>query len=350
MEKTISGAKRKTYKHLTKPDRDEIKHLLNRGYSLSKIAEMMGRSKCTISTEIKRNRRSTSSTVGHSGEYLPLVANHKAYARRKYAKYQGMKIVSNLELKEFVDQALLDLQSPEAIAGRLKTGRDGLPSVSRSAIEKYLQSVYGEVVRFEIEQLKKLFRRRQKHPRSAKLDGRKFIDERPAVIAQRERIGDLEVDFIVSGRGNSSGEPLDRSKRACLLTATDRKSRLSFIEKLCPVTIESLEAALVGIKQRYPELKSITTDNDVLFACHEHLEAVLGIPIYFCHPYSSWEKGSVENLNKYIRKFIRKGSNISSYSRALIERVQDKANRRFMGVIGYYTPLEFGMMEEVKTA
>jgi IS30 family transposase len=331
---------------LTIDDRNQIKALLDRGIKPIEIARVMKRAKSTISEEIERGRRSDSSRYGPPGEYDPEIAQQKAYVRRKYAKYQGMKIMGNTGLKMFIDNALLELQSPEAIAGRLALGRDldesgeVLPRVSRSCIEKYITSIHGEAIRIEIKAMKKLYQRRTRRKTPAKLDGRKFIDERPQIIQDRGRLGDLEVDFIVSGRGGSGS----------LLSATDRKGRFSFIRKLYPVTVENLKTALLDIRAYYPRLKSITTDNDILFACHKQLEELLDIPIYFCHPYSSWEKGSVENLNKYIRKFIHKGSNISSYSRQLIRAVEQKANSRFMGVIGYLTPTEFLEQELQKTA
>jgi IS30 family transposase len=92
-------------------------------------------------------------------------------------------------------------------------------------------------------------------------------------------------------------------------------------------------------------MKSITADNDVLFVCHKQLEEILGVLFYFCHPYSSWEKGSIENLNKYVRKFIKKGSDISSYSSNLIAGIETAANNRYMKVLGYLTPREFTMEE-----
>jgi len=334
------------FKHLSKADRYHVKILLCKGCSLREIARVMGRSVSSISCEVKAGRRSDSSRYGMAGEYDPESADHKAYTRRKYAKYQSMKIISNPDLKEFVDKALLDLQSPETIAGRLKLGIDmdgdgkPLPSVSRSAIEKYLSSVRGEAIRFEIEKRKKLFRRRTRRKQCPKLDGRKFIDERPLVVQKRERLGDLEIDLVVSGRGGTGS----------LLSAVDRRSRISFVRKLLPVTAENLAEVLVEIKLDYEKccgvvLKSITADNDVLFVCHKRLEELLGVPIYFCHPYSSWEKGSVENLNKYIRKFIRKGSNISSYSRKLIAEIENSANSRYMKVLEYLTPREFVSMD-----
>jgi IS30 family transposase len=324
---------------LSDTERSEIEILLRRGYSVRSIAKTLGRSPSSVFDEIKRNK-------GKNGQYEAKKAKQKAYVRRKYAKYQGMKIVSNPGLRVFIDKALLDLQSPEVIAGRLKLGIDlndcgqALPSVSRSAIEKYLHSSYGEAVRYDVACRKKLFRRRTRRKNSLSLDGRKFIDERPEVVQKRGRLGDLEIDLIISGRGGTGS----------LLTAVDRRSRVSFVRRLLPVTAENLIQVLLEIKAEYPELKSITADNDILFACHKRLEELLGVPFYFCHPYSSWEKGSVENLNKYIRKFIRKGSNIASFSRKLISEVESSANRRYMKVLGYLTPREYALQDACSRA
>lgn len=87
-------------------------------------------------------------------------------------------------------------------------------------------------------------------------------------------------------------------------------------------------------------MTSVTTDNDILFQKHKVLEKLLKVPIYFCDPYSSWQKGTVENINKHIRKYIPKGTDISQYSRYFINRIEDKLNSRFLKCLGYKTPEE----------
>lgn len=324
-------------KHFTRYDRNEIAKLLKSGMSLQNIADRLGKQKSAVWYEIKRNSRSKTSQYGEPEVYDPEVAQQKAYVKRKYAKYQGMKIMSHSKLKDFVDGCLLNHQTPSAIAGRLKIGREKLPYVSRSAIEKYLNSPFGSHIKFEVDRFKRQFRRRKKRPNVDKLTNRTFIDERPDIIANRDRIGDVEMDFIVSGR---DGE-------GYLLTVIDRRSRKSFIRKLLPVTIKGLTELLISIKEEFPELKSITTDNDILLSQHNLLSEILNVPIYFCHPYSSWEKGSIENLNKFIRRFIRKGSNISSYTKSLIDKIETLANSRFMEVLGFLTPDEFLEIERL---
>ena len=125
-----------------------------------------------------------------------------------------------------------------------------------------------------------------------------------------------------------------------MLTAADRKLRVGFIRKILPVTVGNVLRALLAIKKVFPELKSISTDNDILFTYHKQLEAALGIKFYFCHAYSSWEKGSVENFNGEVRVYIPKGSDISQYNSAYIQMTEDKLNNRYMEVLGYKTPKE----------
>lgn len=328
-------------KHLTLLDRREIEDMLKKGYKLSRIAVRLGKTYNAIKYEVNKHSRYIVEDIDESKAktlvYEADIANHKAYTKRHFASFRGKKIMSHKALHDFIDTALLSFQSPEAIAGRLKTRFDGLPFVSRSTIESYLNSVWGEHIRIELKKFKKKYRRRINHSKHPALDGRMFIDERPTIITNRERIGDVEMDFIVSGKGGAG----------YLLTVCDRRARKSFVRKLYPVTFDNLKLALIQIKKKFPELKSITTDNDLLLSQHNILSEVLGVPIYFCHPYSSWEKGTIENLNKFIRRFIRKGSDIHTYSTAMIQRIEDLANNRFMKVLGYLTPNEFYQKETI---
>jgi IS30 family transposase len=293
------------------------------GHSIRDIAATLGRGIGTISDELNRNKV--------AGEYDPKKAHHKATVRRKESKFQGKKIVGDPELQTFVEQALLKLQSPAAISGRLATGLDSLPYVSRDTIEEYIRSVHGRRLEYQLKLLKQKNRRgRKKRPLAERLQNRTSIDDRPSVITNRARVGDVEADFIVSGKTGSG----------YLLTVVDRKIRYGLIRKLLPVTIANMEQAFLDVKRAFPELKSITTDNDLLFQHHQRLEALLGVPIYFCDPYASWQKGSIENLNKHVRKYIPKGVDISQYGTEYIRFVEHRLNSRFMSVLGYKTPTE----------
>ena len=120
----------------------------------------------------------------------------------------------------------------------------------------------------------------------------------------------------------------------------DRKSRASFLEQILNPTLDNVSFAFLKIKKRLPEVKTITTDNDLLLQHHKQLEKLLNVTIYFCHPYSSWEKGTIENINGCIRKDIPKGSDISKYSKQFIRKIENKLQRRFMDCLNHLTPLE----------
>lgn len=298
--------------------------LRSKGYSLRAIAKALDRSVSTISDELKRN--------AVADAYVPAKAHQKAYARRKAAKYQGMTIVRDQALQAFIERELLHQQSPAAIAGRLATGLDRLPSISTDSIYRFIASAYGRQLEYQLKVLKagQKRQRRKKRPLVEVLGTRTFIDDRPAVITNRERVGDLEADFIVSGKHGSG----------YLLTAVDRKIRYGFIRKVLPVTISNVEAALLDIQRVFPELSSLTLDNDLLFRFHERLEQLLGVPVYFCHPYASWQKGSIENFNGQVRKFVPKGADISQYHDAYLAFAESRLNSRFMSILGYQTPQE----------
>lgn len=293
------------------------------GHSIRDIAATLGRGVGTISDELSRNKV--------DGAYNPTKAHAKSQVRRKAAKFQGMSIVANQALQEFIVQELRKQQSPGAIAGRLATSLDALPFASRDTIERFIRSAHGRRIEYELKLLKRKNKyRRKKRPTVERIENRTSISDRPSVIADRSRVGDVEADFIVSGK-NGTGY---------LLTVVDRKIRIGFIRKILPVTIANMERAFLDIKKAFPELTSITTDNDLLFQHHQHLEQLLGVPIYFCDPFSSWQKGSIENLNKHIRKYIPKSSDISPYNDEYIQFVEDRLNSRFMCVLGYKTPTE----------
>lgn len=239
-----------------------------------------------------------------------------------------MKIVGHPDLRAFVEKHLYDDQSPENIAGRIKTHEGHLPHISKESVYRYIKSPYGR--RIEYHRTKKKSRWRRRRARTEKLTERTFIEKRPLSINTRMRIGNAEADFIVSGREGTG----------ILLTVVDRKIRVAFLELILEVTIEAVHQAFGRIKKRYPEMSTFTTDNDILFRHHRKLAQLLEVKIYFCHPYHSWEKGSIENVNGVIRRTLPKGSDLSRYSKQFIRSIERKLNRRIMTCLNYQTPDE----------
>lgn len=269
-----------------------------------------------------------------NNEYNPKKAQHKARVRRMQASFKGKKIVMYEKLREFVDEALSDGQSPEAIAGRIKHQERHLPFVAKDTIYNYSKSPYGNLI--GIKWKKKLSLRKSR--KVSKLKDRIFIDKRPKIIERRLRVGDMEADFIVSGK----------TGKGILLTAVCRKLRVVFMELIVDVSIDEVHAAFARIKKRFPEIKTLTLDNDILFRMHQTLEQLLQVKIYFCHPYHSWEKGSIENANKAIRKFIPKGSDLSKYTPEFIQSLEEHLNGRYMECLKYKTSQEM-LIEYRKT-
>ena len=285
------------------------------------IAHTLKRVVSGLSYELKQNKV--------RGAYDATKAHHKAYVRRKYAKYQGMKIVENSELRKFIERGLMEGRSPASIAGRINNHEKTLPSISTDSIERFLKSVYGRKIEAHRRKLKSRQRHRRR-PKITQLKDRKFIDVRPKIANKRGRVGDAESDFIISGK----------SGKGYVLTMADRKLRVSFLERILPVSIENVKLGFLKIKKRYPELRTITTDNDILLVNHKELEKLLGIKIYFCHQYHSWEKGTIENTNGEIRKYIPKGFDISKFSPRFISSIEKKINDRYMECIKFLTPDE----------
>lgn len=309
----------KNYQHLKKAERLEIAILLKKDYSIREIAGVLKRDPGAISREIRAN--------SVNGKYDPTKANLKAWTRRKYSKYQGMKVVRDWRLRNFVEAMIKADWSPDEIAGRLREVETELTYASHRVIYKFVHSHYGG---YNLEKHLRHAKRRKKYLKVTQLTDRVFIDQRPQIIEEKQRFYDWEGDFIVSGK-NGSG---------ALLVLYGRKSQLVIIRKLTtrsPSLISRIFREITGGEIRF---NSLTLDNDIAFKKHLILSESLGAPIYFCHPYHSWEKGGVENMNKLIRQYIPKSSDISKFSEEYIREVESKLNNRPRKNLGYKTPLE----------
>jgi IS30 family transposase len=241
---------------------------------------------------------------------------------------EGKKIALNPKLRTFVETHLLDDQSAAAVAGRIRQVETTLIRISAAAIKRYVGSVYGR--RVEAHRARIFHKRRRGRRGHTTLAGKRMISKRPKRINERKGLGHMEGDFIASGK----------SGKGLLLVLVCRRTRRCLMERILPVSVRNVERALLRMKKRFPEMQTITFDNDILFLEHRRLEQKLGVKIYFCHPRSPWEKPSIENLNRWIRRYLPKSSNISHCSKPFFVRLETKANRRFMEVLGFYTPEE----------
>ena len=313
--------KNKKYKHLNNVERKEIVFLLEKGYSLRGVAKILGRSPNTVDQEIKEN--------SVNGTYDHLKAQHKAYIKRKYSKYQGMKVVEDNNLRNYVEERLKQDWSPEEISGRIKNYDKHIKYIGFKGIYKFIDSCYGR-------NLERCLRYRGKKRKGGnkikvgQLKNRTFIDQRPEITNRRERFGDWEGDLIVSGKQG----------QGVLLVLYERKAMYVAIKKIMSRRCDAVNEYIKEMTGGFVCFSSLTIDNDISFRKHEELSGLLGAPIFFCHPYHAWEKGGVENTNKLIRQYIPKGSDISKYSEEYIKEIEDKLNNRPRKKLGYKTPLE----------
>ena len=312
---------REGYRHITTVDRQQIDLYLTEGASHRRIAKLIGKGRNAVGYEVREN--------SVRGVYHWKKAEHKARERRRKSKYQGMKVADDDSLRKFVKEKLKEDWSPEEISGRIKHVERSLRYVSAKGIYKFVYSVYGRQVE-KFLRYKGQKKRGGNHTKVTQLKDRVFIDKRPKSIAKRRFFGDWEGDFIVSGK----------SGKGVLLVLVERKSRYVIIKKILTQTSDQVNALVAEILGGVVLFNSLTLDNDIVFRKHAVLSKMLGRPVYFTHPYHSWEKGTVENMNKWIRQYVKKGSDISTYSDKKIQGVEDRLNGRPRECLKFKTPKE----------
>jgi len=321
----------KHYEHLCDSERRRIERLRTAGLGVRTIAERLDRGVGTISDEINRNKvRDT---------YNAKKAMHKAYVRRKYSKVQSLKVVKEDRLRAFVEEKLALDWSPEIIVGRIEKKEKHLPKASIKAVYKFVYSVYGR--KLEKHLYRKRVRRKSgpKRGRKAVMDGRVSIEQRPKRVLKRRQFGHFEGDFIESGRDG----------KGSLFVLVERKTRYPFLAYVASRKTEDVNRLIAGLIAGVP-IESLTLDNDVSFKKHRELSKLIGAAVFFCHPYTSSEKGTVENRNGRIREKIPKRTDLSTVPLSLIQEVEAKLRSLPMKCLGFDTPQEAWDAEMKKAA
>jgi IS30 family transposase len=306
------------YKHFSKVERLELSILLKKGYSMRAIAEALKRSHSSVVRELKRN--------SVNGVYDPSKAQHKAYVKRREAKFIGMKVRGDPKIEEYIWEKMPLGWSPGCIVGRIYRER-GI-SISHLSIYKYLyNNPYGNYL-CKYLTYKRYNRKKRRNKKTVRemIPNRVWIDGRPDIVNSRGRFGDFEADTM--------GKPKSASQET-LAVVRERKSR-----KMFAVKVPRLKYAMEGFKRilspYYDIVESVTMDNGVENVRH----AILKLITYFCHPYSSWEKGGVENGIGLIREYIPKKSDLKDYSEEYIGAVLDRINNTPMKCLDWLTPNE----------
>ena len=318
------------YKHLSCEERDKIAYLRAQGKTISDIAEIIGRNKATISREIKRNR---------SPIYNVYLANkaHERALRRKHESVQRHRIRNPL-VRRYIMKKLKLKWSPELISGRLALEHPEDPELHISH-EAIYQFIYNKSTRTEhnlVPYLARAHKRRRLRTHSHRhknlhIPQRVSIKERPPEAQSRIQPGHWEADTLIS-----------RNSKAALAVALERTTRYLHLAKLPAKTSQSLRYALTRRLSRYPQalLRSITYDKGCENVEQEYINKVLGTQSYFCEPFHSWEKASIENAIGLIRRFFPKKTDFDSITKEQVKRVEKLLNTRPRKCLNYQTPNE----------
>jgi len=263
---------------------------------------------------------------------MPKRAKAKARNRRKLSKYQGMKVNERQELETYITSKLRLKWAPEEIAGRLKEVDKHLPYISGKGIYKWLYSAYGQKYCHLLpKQRCKPRKRRKKNPKREMIPNRVGIEHRPVKANERTEFGHFEEDTMVSGRKTKS--------KAALAVFCERKARYSKLKGMRNMKPKTHVRAQKKMAKTL-RMKTITYDNGIENKNHEEVATELSVRTFFCNPYSSWEKGTVENTIGRIRRFIPKGADVSKYTDKQIQKIEDWLNHTPRKCLNYRTPYE----------
>jgi IS30 family transposase len=317
---------KKKYVGLSSAERSEIQILKNKGYSLRRIAEVLGRSPNTISREIKVN--------SVASEYVASKAKAKSRVSRRSRRYQWRKIEHNNELRSFVVSKLSPPNhwSPNEISGYLQKHPELGFYISNKQLYAWLYSSRGQAHCDDLySQRYHPKKRRKNKTQRVMIPDRTGIEQRPAVALDRSQSGHAEYDSVVSSKRSKSTAAL-----AVLQERTTRLVRAELVPNLKPVgyaeTIVDLASGL--------HLKTLTTDNGIENKQHKLTTLKTGVPVFFTDPYSSWQKGGVENANKMLRRYFPKGTNFSTVTQAEVDAALWTINNKPRQSLGFKSAVQ----------
>lgn len=323
----------KHYKQLTLSQRYQISALLELRTSITTIADIIGVNKSTVSRELKRNTPSRGRTAGR---YTAEHAHHKTLYRHSY---KPKPTLLTEQLKERIAGLMqYEKWSPELIAKRLH--KESERCVSHETIYKWIWTAKHSNSR-KHRPYKKLYKhlrhtgRRQKRnnvkDKRGAIIGRVGIDKRPQVVDQRSRIGDIEVDLMMGSNHKSA-----------LLVMTDRATLVTMIEKLssknADEVYQKMNERLTNFNSSW--VKTLTFDNGKEFANHHKIAKDINVKTYFTRPYTSQDKGTVENRIGVIRRFFPKKTDLRKVSKKRIKEVERLLNYRPIRKFNYFNPIE----------
>lgn len=344
MEQNNCTTKGRKYRHLSEKDRYKMEALLDTKKNIGEIAVLLNRDRSTIHREIRRGTISRiQSDWTEKKKYRANVAQAD-YTKRCPDRERSLKIGKDRLLEDHIRTKITQEHfSPDAIIGEIKAkGLKFEGMICTKTLYNYIDAgIFSGISH------KDLWEKRKQKKRSYKTVVRvttrnrraQSIEERPKEANDRSEYGNWEGDTVKGRRGS----------KAALLTLTERKTRQQIIMKVSQATHEAVQAALDKLETKLGsqfkvKFKSITFDNGSEFLNWESLEASIlkegakRTTIYFAHSYSSWERGTNENHNRMIRRFIFKGLDIEGFGDEEIQEIENWMNNYPRRILGYNTP------------
>lgn len=310
-------------KYFTEAERYQLEALLKSKTPKTEIAKILDKSRTTIYNEIKRG------TVEFmDSELRHYFAYDAEYAQNDYIqsvtnKGRALKIGNDMEFVHYVEEKInKDKYSPYAVLESIKQeDREFRTDICLSTLYNYLRSGMFLNISYKTKRSKEYKRKVSlKNPTALS------IEKRPEDVKTREKFGHWELDTVVSGRGG----------KGCLMVLTERKTRNEIIRKIPDKSAMSVVRAITSIEKEMgtetfkETFKTISCDNGTEFSDTTGIETSIDntrrTTVYYCHPYCAFERGSNENQNRMIRRFIPKGSDISQYTDEYIAYVQNWIN------------------------
>ena len=329
------------FKHLTERERYQLEILLKEKRTVSEIAIVLCKHKRTIEREIVRGTVQMMNTdLSFKKQYCADTAQAVSL-RNARNKGAGLKIGHDHKLAQHIEKKIIKEQySPDAVIGEIvEKGLKFKTSICTKTLYNYIdKEVFAKISNNDLPVKRKPKKGNYHRVRVAhnNIKGTS-IEERPKEIETRTEYGHWEMDLVVGKQGGSG---------AVLLVLTERSTREEIIRKMPDKKQESVQQALDNLERQqkkrfYERFKTITVDNGSEFLNSKALERSVKEPgtqrlkLYYAHPYSSWERGSNENANKLIRRFIPKGTDIGKYKHKDIQRIENWMNNYPRKIHGY---------------
>lgn len=345
----------KHYRHLSESDRIKMETLLNKGYSKPEIAEYLHVHRSTIYREIKRGEY-----IHRNSDYTEEVRYSSDKGQQTHdwnaqGKGKPLKIGNDVKLAEYIEQKIVnDKYSPEAALAAAETsGIEFNTTISVRTLYRYIDNgIFLKLTNKDLPVKGKKKKKNKKVQTQKRASAGESIENRPDEVKDRETFGHWEMDTVKGKRGVT---------KSCMLVLTERKTRDEIIFKLKDQKAESVVDALDRLEKKWGDMfykvfRSITVDNGVEFSDYEGMERSILRPgekrtfLFYCHPYSSWERGSNENQNKLIRRHIPKGEDFDEKQDRDIEYIENWINNYPRGIFGYRTSAELFKEELRKLA